>query len=186
LSGAVVWFSAQDVFDEKRDTVSAHFGRLFQHSTTVKPFALFALNTLKNLFANANVEARFSTVTLCKSKHRSNLNSDKVKGYLIGRTLQSFSKVSFPDLWARLKPWMQRKGYLTKLRGKYFKDEPAEEHDDFSVEREVFGLNTVSLILRPHCWCGNLSALFLCSLPVDYDAPLNCYAPLHNSPLETS
>ncbi len=80
MSGAVVWFSAQDVFDEKRDTVSAHFGRLFQHSTTVKPFALFALNTLKNLFSHANVEARFSTV------------SDLVQSQT---PQQSFSRVSF-------------------------------------------------------------------------------------------
>ena len=128
LSGAVSWFSAQDAFDEKHDTDGAHFGRLYQHSALIKHFALFALSNLKNLFANANVEARFSTVTLCKSKHRSTLKSDKIKGYLVGRTLQDLSKVSFPDLWDKLKPWMHNRGHLIQLRGKYNMSEPTEQH----------------------------------------------------------
>jgi hypothetical protein len=41
--------------------------------------------------------------------------------YIIARTMDDFEKVSFPDLWARLKPWLHKHyaGHMAKtLRGK--------------------------------------------------------------------
>ncbi len=90
-----------------------------ESSVLIRPFAQFALDQLKDLKATVVVENRFSTVALVKNKHRSQLKLDKLRGYLIGRTLPSANSLSYPELWSRLKPWMLKKGLLSvSLRGK--------------------------------------------------------------------
>jgi len=84
----------------------------------MRSFAMFALNQLKDQKTTVLVENRFSTVALVKNKHRTALHIDKLRGYLVGRTLENSTHVSFSDLWARVKPWMAKKGLLdAKLGG---------------------------------------------------------------------
>jgi hypothetical protein len=80
--GALAWFGPHCAFIPYRDSVLYHFGDIRTHSVVEKEFAEFALDMLKKLFCTACVEARFSTVSIAKSKLRSHLSTDKLRGYV--------------------------------------------------------------------------------------------------------
>ena len=67
-------------FDEAKDSICSYFVRLRASSASLKPLVDLGLNFLKNLFGTSCVEARFSTVSIVKSKQRSILSTAKLRG----------------------------------------------------------------------------------------------------------
>ena len=80
LTASVPWFTQVDAFDEAKDSICSYFVRLRASSASLKPLVDLGLNFLKNLFGTSCVEARFSTVSIVKSKQRSILSTAKLRG----------------------------------------------------------------------------------------------------------
>jgi hypothetical protein len=90
-------------------------------SAVIQPFALWALNILKNFLSNSRLEHAFSILTMFKSKYRTGLGDDKIRVPLVMATETPFALVAFEALWTDLEAWQNEDtNSITKkkLRGK--------------------------------------------------------------------
>ena len=138
VDGAAAWISHKDdldhfykkdkkgkiLKDKKEVDIVRYYAFFCQGShAIIQPFALWALNILKNFFSNSRLEHGFSILTMFKSKYRGLLSDDKLRVPLVMSTEPDFGHVPFDALWKELFAYSQKKktqhNVTTKqLRGK--------------------------------------------------------------------
>jgi hypothetical protein len=78
----------------------------------ITAFGEFALDVWKCLPSTALDEARFLLTTMMKSSHLSLLGLKKTRGMMLMKDEPDFASLEFVAFYSRLKPWLQKHGFL--------------------------------------------------------------------------